>query len=158
MNSLTKYMPNIGTKYNRFTLIAISNDLNKNRSCVGIFKCDCGNICEKVISQVISGHIKSCGCLKIESIKMANTLNLTGIRFGKLIAIEKWGKTQTGQGVYWKCECDCGNITKVLAASLRSKHCQSCGCLHKERVSRGESHYRFTPKSPSYLEDQVIKA
>jgi hypothetical protein len=35
---------------------------NGKRKC--LCKCQCGNVCEKDLTKVISGHTKSCGCLK----------------------------------------------------------------------------------------------
>ena len=32
-------------------------------------------------------------------------------------------------GNYWKCQCDCGNITSVRTEHLSQGHIKSCGCL-----------------------------
>lgn len=62
---------------------------------------------------------------------MSNTLDLTGQRFGRLIAIKKVhsrkGKT------YWLCQCDCGNQKEIQTTHLRDGRTQSCGCLQKEK-------------------------
>lgn len=49
--------------------------------------------------------------------------DITGRRFGKLIVIEYVGNSK------WKCKCDCGNDTIVLAENLKKGHTKSCGCL-----------------------------
>ena len=58
-------------------------------------------------------------------------LDLTGQRFGRLVALEptyKNGKTA------WVCKCDCG-VEKVIDTShLRQGDTKSCGCLHKEKA------------------------
>lgn len=37
--------------------------------------------------------------------------------------------------IMWECVCDCGNTVVVRGDSLNKHHTNSCGCLHKERVS-----------------------
>jgi len=60
--------------------------------------------------------------------------NLTGRRFGRLIAVEYLGKK--GTAALWRCVCDCG-IEKVFHRSaIASGHTQSCGCIRKESPNR----------------------
>ena len=54
-------------------------------------------------------------------------------KYGKLTVIEKIENNK--QGVYWKCQCDCGNVIIVSGRSLRSGNTSSCGCIGK---SKGE--------------------
>lgn len=64
--------------------------------------------------------------------------DLTGQRFGKLIAICENGKNKHND-IVWKCQCDCGNSTIVPAYRLISGKTRSCGCLrevHKMAKSR----------------------
>lgn len=56
--------------------------------------------------------------------------DLTGQRFGRLIAISR--APNQGRYVCWNCKCDCGNEKIIRAASLTSGKTQSCGCLYKE--------------------------
>lgn len=37
-------------------------------------------------------------------------------------------------GTWWKCQCDCGNMTIVRRGSLTSGDTVSCGCYHKEHA------------------------
>ena len=60
--------------------------------------------------------------------------NISGIRFGKLVAVEYCGSTNLGQAL-WKCLCDCGKECVVRGSYLRNKHTLSCGCLQKEKSS-----------------------
>lgn len=55
-------------------------------------------------------------------------LDIEGLRFGKLTAIQQNGKNTFGQ-LLWKCVCECGNTANVVAAKLNSGHTKSCGCL-----------------------------
>jgi hypothetical protein len=54
-------------------------------------------------------------------------LDLTGQRFGKLVAVEPAGSSRRGQRL-WRCRCDCGGESVVEAQSLRSANTKSCGC------------------------------
>lgn len=56
--------------------------------------------------------------------------DLTGKRFGKLVAICDIGKTKRGR--VWKCVCDCGSETTSVVCYLKNNHKRSCGCLHAE--------------------------
>lgn len=62
---------------------------------------------------------------------MSRRRDLTGIRFGKLIAIESVGSDQKGKRI-WKCKCDCGNFTSVLMGNLTQGKIISCGCAHAD--------------------------
>lgn len=70
--------------------------------------------------------------------------DLTGIRYGRLVQIER--AENKGKRTAWKCKCDCGNIVEVLSINLKRKYTQSCGCLHREttiRNSRKPLEYRI---------------
>ena len=61
---------------------------------------------------------------------MKKAVDLTGLRFGRLVVKERdWSKKKAA---YWFCLCDCGNTATVQATHLRSGATQSCGCLHDE--------------------------
>ena len=60
--------------------------------------------------------------------------NITGQRFGKLTVLEYAGRR--GRVHFWKCKCDCGNITTVCKSNLKNGHTTSCGCLVKPFASR----------------------
>jgi len=72
------------------------------------------------------------------------TKDLTGKRFGRLVAMESVGTTKHGDAL-WKCECRCGKVVTVHGQSLQKGDTKSCGCLKKElailrkRKLKGES-------------------
>lgn len=72
------------------------------------------------------------------------TLDLTGKRFGRLVAVELHPERQNRQR-RWRCKCDCGNETVVLVASLRRGNTKSCGCYLSdaphERMKHGQTAY-----------------
>ena len=100
-------------------------------------KCQCGNEVVVKTNSLRTGNTNSCGCYRKEKLKKKNpapTMDLTNMRFGKLVAKEKSGK-RDHYGVYWNCQCDCGKITEVVASVLLAGRKKSCGC---NRESIGE--------------------
>ena len=59
--------------------------------------------------------------------------DLTQQKFGKLTAISYYRKHNR---VYWRCECDCGNKIDVRSDGLTTGQTKSCGCLHREIVTK----------------------
>lgn len=60
-------------------------------------------------------------------------LDLTGQRFGRLVAVEFSGQVGRRK-TQWVCQCDCGNKIIVDTCHLRSGHSKSCGCISTERI------------------------
>lgn len=60
------------------------------------------------------------------------TLDLVGMRFGKLLVTAKDEDRKNGHDIYWLCKCDCGNEKSVTTGHLRSGTVKSCGCLHRQ--------------------------
>lgn len=66
-------------------------------------------------------------------------IDLTGQRFGRLVAIEHAGRVVNKSGfrtTLWKCKCDCGKETIVRYPLLVSGNTRSCGCLEQENKER----------------------
>lgn len=73
---------------------------------------------------------------------MGKLIDLTGQRFGRLIAIERVEKPKNiKKGTFWRCKCDCGNETITMSTSLREGRTKSCGCLWLNSISlsKGEA-------------------
>lgn len=125
----------IGLTFGRLTVIGEIRD-EKNilkMRCL----CECGKETSVTTSKLKSGHTKSCGCLHKERVlenlskKPDNTVDRTGVRYGKLVAIRNT-KKKDGSNFIWECQCDCGNIVEVSGRSLGCGLTRSCGCLQKE--------------------------
>jgi hypothetical protein len=54
-------------------------------------------------------------------------LDITGQRFGELVAIRIIGKTTDGR-LLWECQCDCGTVKSIPGTNLRKGITTSCGC------------------------------
>lgn len=57
--------------------------------------------------------------------------DLTGQRFGRLVALEHVGFTKNRNAI-WNCQCDCGTIKNIVSGNLTRGTTNSCGCLFKE--------------------------
>ncbi len=88
-------------------------------------RCDCGNECVAVSTQLTHGYKKSCGCLH-----GPRSDEFLGKRFGALTVMSYAGKS--GGKHLWNCRCDCGGETVVSQSNLRNGHTKSCGCLQRE--------------------------
>lgn len=70
---------------------------------------------------------------------MAKFIDLTGQRFGRLVAIKRVEDQISENGNHktmWLCKCDCGNTKVVSARELRKENgTRSCGCYRSEYVS-----------------------
>lgn len=60
--------------------------------------------------------------------------DITGKRFGRLVAIEPTDERATNGGIRWKCICDCGNIVYPTMNNLKRKHTTSCGCVKEDFI------------------------
>lgn len=127
-----------------------------------ICRCACGT--ERSVDKraLKFGRTLSCGCRRstIESCRrrdkqgkktadcagcnenqlLSGVSNLTGQRFGRLIVLEpiEAGRYKNDKPIIkWRCKCDCGNETLVLAQPLKKGITISCGCYQVQ--SRKES-------------------
>jgi hypothetical protein len=67
--------------------------------------------------------------------------DITGMRFGRLLAVNYAGPTERGTAT-WRCLCDCGKIITVQGSHLRSGGTRSCGCVKQEMLKNGSGHCR----------------
>lgn len=126
----------IGKRFNKLTVV--SRAKNKGKSAAWNCHCDCGKDTVVTTNSLISNRTKSCGCLVKETSKeigKRNFLNLESHKFGRLLVLNVYGKSKSGNYL-WECLCDCGNITIVSSTNLMSGNTLSCGCLSKELTSK----------------------
>lgn len=78
--------------------------------------------------------------------------DLTGYRFGRLTVLRKSDDYLQKElsNIKWHCICDCGNEVDVRSFDLRRGRTKSCGCLHKDIVSKHGELKNGTPKSRLY--------
>src|SRR5262245_56197402 len=70
--------------------------------------------------------------------------DLTGQRFGRLIAFKRGLPNSNSGKSRWRCLCDCGKERTVALSNLTDGHTKSCGCLQRELSS--DALLTFKPK------------
>lgn len=70
----------------------------------------------------------------MEIARKPKAIDITGERFGRLIAIRRAGKDKRNNAL-WLCRCDCGNDVIRATSELRKRNNHSCGCLATEHLA-----------------------
>lgn len=109
-----------GLKFNKLTAIKYITS-NKFGSAIWLFKCDCGQEKEIILSAVKSGNTKSCGC-----IQQTKYQDLIGKKFGRLTLIKFSKRDKRGAQIYL-CECECGKKKEIRVSDILCGT-KSCGC------------------------------
>lgn len=63
-----------------------------------------------------------------------NPLHMIGARFGRWLVLGYNGVADERGAKFLSCQCDCGAVREVRAASLRSGSSQGCGCTMPDAV------------------------
>ena len=123
----------VGKKFDRLTVL---RKLPMTKSYVE-YECQCD--CGKIITRSQS-YFKTASQFCCPDCKRPNIKDLTGQRFGRLVAVRYAGVSK-GNQTLWECKCDCGNTVLVHAQNLKSGHTSSCGCYNYECISaRNRTH------------------
>lgn len=100
-----------------------------------LFECPyCKQQFETMISSIVNGSTKSCGCYKKEATRKRMSKDLSGCRFGKLTVIKQIPANQfKNNRIHWLCKCDCGNSILTITHNLTSGKTTKCWeCYVKE--------------------------
>lgn len=84
---------------------------------------------------------------------MGSFNDLTGRRFERLLVIRRV-QNMGNANTKWLCKCDCGNESFVQGGALKDGRVRSCGCLHKETVTKHGMHKSKTYSSWSAMKDR----
>lgn len=77
---------------------------------------------------------------------------MIGIRFGKLIVIDKCKERAKNGTLKYLCKCDCGNTSIIRGDHLRSGETLSCGCLVKKY-----SNTKYVKQGQSTLNERLYR-
>ena len=129
----------VGQRFGRLLVAGFRGTTGRDKY-RAVCECDCGKTKEIYVYALLNGDSKSCGCLNAElsakrNLGMQRHKDLANKRFGRLVVIRRAGMNSS-RSAAWECKCDCGNLTKTTASSLRHAGTKSCGCLQKEAAIR----------------------
>ncbi len=118
--------PKIGVGF-RTGLLEVTAATRERKNGYTIWRCRCGCGGERLVDTrtLQRGTVRDCGCVTRVTPGIAD---LTGMRFGKLVAIAPTSR-RLHTSVVWRCLCDCDNVAYVSAKQLQSGYTKSCGCL-----------------------------
>lgn len=121
-----KQVPKIEAGYRIGKLtVAESTKERKNGYTICCCDCDCGGSILLDTRTLQRGIVQDCGC---ETVVKPGQRDITGLRFGKLIAeypVDGGGYGET----IWHCRCDCGGEVDAPLHQLTAGYRKSCGCL-----------------------------
>lgn len=66
---------------------------------------------------------------------MAKMIDITGMRFHRLVVLHRAPINPKGQSCKWVCKCDCGNLKEIASIVLRRGRSKSCGCFRVEHTT-----------------------
>lgn len=140
---MSKYDGLEDKKFNKLTIVKRTEGKRYFYDCI----CDCGKKVSVNQYNIVLGTTKSCGCAAVK--------DLTGKRFGKLVAIKPIGKKYNR--TVWLCKCDCGNEVEVVGTALSSGNTNSCGCSTLKHGMFGTRIYNVwhTMKERCYVKSQT---
>lgn len=128
---MRKITVNPNEKFNKLTVIEMLG-VNEDGFSVASCRCDCGNIATIRVSELRSGHKRSCGCSSWKERSKDRCGKIVGKSFGRLLVISLAGTD--GRYRLCKCKCDCGKDVTVRIALMLRGEIQSCGCLQLEKA------------------------
>ena len=121
-----------GIRFGRLITIEDRGDRGKKGQQIWTCRCDCGNETKVFKQNLITGQTQSCGCLHNESLGKNRAMDITGKRFGKLVAIRPMDE-RINKDIVWECQCDCGGKKVVAVRHLNYGSVKSCGCLNRQK-------------------------
>tara|TARA_R110000868_G_scaffold290612_5_gene550824 strand:- start:553 stop:861 length:309 start_codon:yes stop_codon:yes gene_type:complete len=79
-------------------------------------------------------------------------LDMTGQRYGRLMALRLQPERGLQNKTLWLCRCDCGCDAVVDTQSLRNGSTRSCGCLQRET-----RHFRGSATNMAKVRTKIAK-
>lgn len=146
-----------GKKYGKLTVLQRLTE-KEDGYYLWLCKCDCGGMIKVNTKRLNRGTITNCGCVPKNNAKKGQVAeDITGQRFGNLVAIKR-AENKRGRTA-WLCQCDCGNMHIATTKELKEGKCKSCGCLKSKKFRSmvditGKRYGRLTAKYPIEKRDK----
>ena len=122
-----------GKRFGHLTAIC-PTDKRQGTNIIWRFRCDCGEIVERVTSHMP----EDAACEKCKPKGSKLRTSQPNMRYGRLTTVECLGKN--GKEYVWLLKCDCGNTVTLPVSSFCGGNTRSCGCLRQE-ICRDHSKY-----------------
>ncbi len=120
-------------------------------------RCECGTERYVLERSLKHGGSLSCGCLRVEALNAKIAHDIAGQTFGDLRALERSDTYHQNGGVWWKCQCSCGNFCEVPATLLVTGRKTHCGCKTQKEYYfadiAGQRFGRLTALNPTKQRD-----
>ncbi len=113
-----------GQRFGKLTIVSDSG-LRKNGYTVWNCRCDCGKELQLSRRTLLHSAVSDCGCTTLP----ARRRDITGQRFGKLIAEYSTEQVAKDGSYLWHCKCDCGGEVDAPLHQLTAGYRKSCGCM-----------------------------
>ena len=132
-----------GQKFGRLTVLRMINkpedakDVGTGAWCE--CECECGTIIQVKANWLKTKGVQSCGCLHRETSAQngrSSAIDLTNMRFGRLVALYPTEERVRSGSVVWHCVCDCGEEKDIASTDLVQDKTHSCGkCGYQAEMS-----------------------
>ena len=136
----------IGTIINGITILEIKEVDPVTEGYFAKARCGhCNRIWKTLLTSIITGHAKSCGCLKAKR-SYDRALAHKGEKNNRLEIIDVLDR-KYGKALYYLGVCDCGELDEFQYAPFKNGTKKSCGCLlHEWGIENGgKNHSRYNP-------------
>ena len=143
-----------GLKFGLLTVIQRVDNIDGRAA--WLCQCECGGTKIARSSFLQKGVTKSCGCLRtkqLEKIHQEKIIDITGQRFGRLVALKRVG-TDQNKNATWLCQCDCGGTKIAPSTALRNGFTQSCGCLKSKNEAKIAEMLR--EKNIPFIKEKIV--
>lgn len=118
-----------GKQFGELTVIQKVEN-TKHGSSQWLCKCSCGEDYVVLGSHLVTGRRTRCSSKVHEKNYVFS--DISGQRYGRLVALYPSKRYDKSGSVVWRCRCDCGNEVDIPYNSLVYCNQKSCGCQKKE--------------------------
>lgn len=85
-----------------------------------------------------------------------NFIDLSGARFGALVATRSLGYAPGG--TRWECQCDCGAVVVAYSQNLRRGRSTSCGCAKSAKIASALTRHGHARRGRVTSEHRIWRA
>lgn len=159
METVKKTKLQIGQKIERWTILGDCITMENGQK-KWLCQCECGTQRYVLERALLYGGSQSCGCLRKEKVNKALAISdIEGKTFGELTVLYKAQKQKKNGGIWWTCQCSCGNLYDVSGSLLINGRRTHCSSRKHERKSNatditGQRFHRLVALYPTKERDQ----